>query len=194
MKYKIIENYLDDLIPNPVCELDYNSDYTLLISIVLSAQTTDKRVNQVTKVLFSKYPTLKELAEANDEDIKEIIKPIGNFNKKCEYIKDIATKLHYEYNNEVPLDEDILITFKGVGRKTINVFLSEYKQIPRIAVDTHVARVSKRLGLCDEEDNPLIIEKKLASNFKEKDYSRRHLQMVLFGRYYCKAMKPSCDN
>ena len=87
-----------------------------------------------------------------------------------------------------------MVTFKGVGRKTINVFLSEYKQIPRITVDTHVARVSKRLGLCDEEDNPLIIEKKLASNFKEKDYSRRHLQMVLFGRYYCKAMKPSCDN
>lgn len=194
MKYKLIENYLDELIPNPLCELNYNSDYTLLISIVLSAQTTDKRVNEVTKILFSKYPTLKSLKEASIDDIKLIIKPIGNFNKKAEYIKDIVTKLHLLYNDVVPIDEDILLTFKGVGRKTINVFLAEYKNIPKIAVDTHVKRVSKRLNLCNDSDNVLEIENKLTKVFPKKDWGKRHLQMVLFGRYYCKAKKPECDN
>lgn len=194
MKYKLIEEYLDELIPNPVCELNYDSDYTLLISIVLSAQTTDKRVNKVTKVLFSKYPSLESLVKASIEDIKLIIKPIGNFNKKSEYIKDIATKLHLLYNDKVPLDEEILLTFKGVGRKTINVFLAEYKNIPRIAVDTHVARVSKRLNLCKNSDNVLEIENKLTKVFPEKDWGKRHLQMVLFGRYYCKAKKPECND
>lgn len=192
MKYKIIENYLDEIIPNPLCELNYTNDYTLLISIVLSAQTTDKRVNEVTCILFSKYPDLESLANASINDIKNIIKPIGNYNKKAEYVKDIANKLHFEYNDTVPSDENILLTFKGVGRKTINVFLAEYKKIPRIAVDTHVARVSKRLNLCNEDDNPLKIEKKLMKVFSIEDWGRRHLQIVLFGRYHCKAKKPEC--
>lgn len=193
MKYNLIENYLDELIPNPTCELNYSNDYTLLISIVLSAQTTDKRVNEVTKVLFSKYPTLKDLQEADIEDIKKIIKSIGSFNKKAEYVKDIATKLHLIYNDQVPLDENILLTFKGVGRKTVNVFLAEYKNIPRIAVDTHVARVSKRLNLCQSSDNVFKIEKKLTKIFLKKDHAKRHLQLVLFGRYFCKAKKPECS-
>jgi len=194
MKYKIIEDYLDELIPNPTCELNYTSDYTLLISIVLSAQTTDKRVNEVTKILFNKYPSLESLVNASINDIKKIIKPIGNFNKKAEYVKDIASKLHHEYNDIVPDDEDSLLTFKGVGRKTVNVFLAEYKNIPRIAVDTHVSRVSKRLNLSNENDNPLIIEEKLMKIFPREDWGKRHLQLVLFGRYYCKAKKPECDN
>ena len=148
MNYEIIENYLDYLIPNPVCELEYDSDYTLLISIVLSAQTTDKKVNQVTKVLFKKYPTLEKLMNAPLDDIKTIIKPIGNYNKKSLFVKEIAMRLHLEFNDIVPLDENVLVTFPGVGRKTSNVFLAEYKNIPKIAVDTHVERVSKRLGLC----------------------------------------------
>ena len=193
MKYKLIEEYLDELIPNPVCELDYNNDYTLLISIVLSAQTTDKRVNSVTKILFAKYPTLESLMNSDINLVKEIIKPIGNFNKKAEYIKDIATKLHLLYNDTVPLDEEVLLTFKGVGRKTVNVFLAEYKNMPRIAVDTHVKRVSKRLNLCENNDDVIEIEHKLTKIFKEKDWGRRHLQMVLFGRYYCKAKKPECN-
>lgn len=194
MKYKIIEKYLDELITNPVCELNYINDYTLLISIVLSAQTTDKRVNQVTKILFNKYQNLESLANADINDIKQIIKSIGNYNKKAEYVKDIANKLYYQYNGNVPIDENILLTFKGVGRKTINVFLSEYKNIPRIAVDTHVSRVSKRLNLCNESDNSLIIEEKLMKVFPKQDWGRRHLQLVLFGRYYCKSKKPECEN
>lgn len=192
MKYKIIEEYLDELIPNPVCELDYDSDYTLLISIVLSAQTTDKRVNQVTKILFNKYPNLESLMNASLEDLKEILRPIGNFNKKASFVKNIATKLHLEYDDQVPLDEDSLLTFPGVGRKTINVFLAEYKGIPRIAVDTHVSRVSKRLNLCKSDANPLMIEEVLMKNIQKESWAKRHLQMVLFGRYYCKAIKPEC--
>lgn len=194
MNYKLIENYLDELIPNPVCELNYNSDYTLLISIVLSAQTTDKRVNEVTKILFSKYNNLESLMNAPIDDIKKIIKPIGNFNKKAEYVHDIATKLHQLYNDTVPLEEEVLLTFKGVGRKTINVFLAEYKNIPKIAVDTHVTRVSKRLGLCKNHDDVLEIENKLMKLFPKHSWGKRHLQMVLFGRYYCKAKKPECHN
>lgn len=194
MKYKVIENYLDELFKNPVCELNYINDYTLLISIVLSAQTTDKRVNQVTKILFDKYSDLKSLANANIDDIKEIIKSIGNYNKKAEYIIDIANKLHYQYNDIVPCDDKILLTFKGVGRKTINVFLSEYYNIPKIAVDTHVERVSKRLNLCSKKDNPLEIENKLMKIFPKKDWGKRHLQLVLFGRYCCKAKKAECKN
>lgn len=194
MKYEVIEKYLDELIPNPVCELEYNSDYTLLISIVLSAQTTDKKVNQVTKILFSKYPSLVSLMNASLDDLKEILHPLGNFNKKAVFVKDIATKLHLEYNDKVPLEEDILSTFKGVGRKTINVFLSEFKGIPRIAVDTHVERVAKRLGLCSENDSPLQVEIALSKKIKRQNWGRRHLQLVLFGRYYCKAIKPDCSN
>lgn len=192
MKYKIIEKYLDELIPNPLCELDYDSDYTLLISIVLSAQTTDKKVNQVTKILFKKYPDLKSLMEAPIEEIKKIIHPLGNFNKKAEYVHDIAKRLHLEFNDKVPIDEDILMTFSGVGRKTINVFFSEFMNIPRIAVDTHVKRVCHRLDLC-KSDNPLIIEKELSKNIKEENWGKRHLQLVLFGRYHCKAIKPLCE-
>lgn len=193
-KYKIIENYLDELFENPVCELNYTNDYTLLISIVLSAQTTDKRVNQVTEKLFNKYPNLETLANANFDEIKTIIKSIGNYNKKAEYIIDIANKIHYQYNDKVPYDENILLTFKGVGRKTINVFLSEYFDIPKIAVDTHVERVSKRLKLCDKTDGLLEIENKLMKIFKEKEWGKRHLQLVLFGRYHCLARKPNCLN
>ena len=194
MKYELIESYLDELINDPKCELNYYNDYSLLISIVLSAQTTDKKVNQVTSVLFTKYPTLESLMKADINDLKNILRPLGNFNKKSEYVKDIATKLYLEHNGVVPLDEDILKTFKGVGRKTINVFLAEYKNIPKIAVDTHVERVSKRLNLCKSEANVLEIEQILMKNIKKENWAKRHLQMVLFGRYFCKAIKPECRN
>lgn len=194
MKYNLLENYLDEIISNPKCELNYSNDYTLLISIVLSAQTTDKKVNQVTELLFSKYHNLESLMNASINDLKSILRPLGNFNKKSEYVIDIATKLYLEHNGVVPLDEDVLKTFKGVGRKTINVFLAEYKNIPKIAVDTHVERVSKRLGLCKSDDSVLEIEKILMKNIKKENWAKRHLQMVLFGRYFCKAIKPECSN
>ena len=189
-----IEDYLDSLYPNPKCELNYNNDYELLIAIVLSAQATDKSVNLVTPNLFRKYPNLKALKDAKIEDIISIIYSIGTYNRKAMYIKEIARILYDEYNGVVPTDRKVLESMPGVGRKVTNVFLSEFYHLPNIAVDTHVDRVSKRLGLASNHDNVLNVEKKLKKIFKIEDWSKRHLQLVLFGRYKCKSIKPDCSN
>ena len=194
MKNKEIVRYLDTIIPNPKCELEYNKDYELLIATMLSAQTTDKRVNEVTRVLFKKYPSLEALKDADIEDIKNIIKPIGTYNKKALNIKSIARELIDKSNSIVPNDREFLESLDGVGRKTTNVVLSNIYNVPCIAVDTHVSRVSKRLGIAGVNDDVSIIEKKLNKNFKNEDLCRLHHQLVLFGRYYCKAIKPECEN
>lgn len=194
MKNNIIEEYLDYLFPNPKCELLYNNDYELLIAIVLSAQSTDRRVNTITPILFNKYKSLKELKEASIDDLENIIRPVGSFRKKASYIKNIAIILVNEYNGVVPTDRNSLIKLPGVGRKTSNVFLSEFYNYPAIAVDTHVERVSKRLSLASKNDDVLTIERKLEKVFKKETWAKRHLQLVLFGRYYCKAVKPECIN
>ncbi len=193
-KYELIENYLDELFPNPKCELNYFNDYSLLIAIMLSAQTTDKRVNEVTKVLFEKYNSLDKLKEANISDLERIIYPLGNYKKKAYNVKEIARIIIDEYNGLVPENREDLEKFPGVGRKTVNVYYAEYLNIPAIAVDTHVERVCKRLKLVNENDNVLTIEKKLMKNINKENWSKRHLQLVLFGRYHCKAMKPECLN
>ena len=193
-RVEVIESSLDRVFPNPKCELNYTKDYELLIAIVLSAQATDKSVNLVTPVLFTRYPTLEELKNANIEDIISIIRSIGTYNRKALYIKEIANILVSKYNGSVPRDRKSLESMPGVGRKVCNVFLSEWYHIPNIAVDTHVERVSKRLGLSKDSDNVLDVEKKLCKLFKKEDWSRRHLQLVLFGRYICKSKKPLCSN
>ena len=193
-KYEKIENYLDELIPNPKCELNYFNDYSLLIAIMLSAQTTDKRVNEVTDILFNKYKSLEELKEADFNDLKEIIHPLGSFTKKAFNVKEIARLLVDNFKGIVPSDREILESFPGIGRKTVNVFFAEYLNLPAIAVDTHVERVCKRLKLANENNNVLQIEKKLMKNIKKENWGKRHLQLVLFGRYYCKAKNPECDN
>ena len=190
---KEIVNYLDKLIPNPKCELNYNKDYELLIAIVLSAQTTDKRVNKVTEKLFSKYPDLKSLSEADTSDIEGIIREIGTYKRKSIYVKEIATKLVEDGYLVVPNDREYIESLPGVGRKTANVFLSNIYNEPAIAVDTHVARVSKRLGLAKEDDDVLTIEKKLQKKIPRSEWSKAHHQLVLFGRYHCKAINPECD-
>ena len=189
-----IQQYLDYLFSDPQCELIYHSDYELLIAVVLSAQSTDKRVNSVTPILFQKYPTLKALKEASLEDLENILRPIGSYHKKASYIKEIARIIVDDYQGSMPCDRKILESFPGVGRKTVNVVFSEYYHIPAFAVDTHVERVSKRLGLAKEQDNVLTIEEKLKKAFPKEEWGRRHLQMVLFGRYYCKAIKPDCSS
>ena len=190
---KKIENYLDKLFPNPKCELNYNKDYELLLATMLSAQTTDKRVNEVTKILFEKYPTLKELSKANIIDIQNIIRPIGTFHKKAKNLIEIAKKLEKDYGGKLPNNREFLESLPGVGRKTANVVLSNIFNVPCIAVDTHVSRVSKRLNIAKEKDNPLQIEKKLKKIFKKEDLCKRHHQLVLFGRYYCLARNPKCN-
>ena len=189
-----MQQYLDYLFPDPQCELIYHSDYELLIAVVLSAQSTDKRVNSVTPILFQKYPTLKALKEASLEDLENILRPIGSYHKKASYIKEIARIIVDDYQGSMPCDRKILESFPGVGRKTVNVVFSEYYHIPAFAVDTHVERVSKRLGLAKEQDHVLTIEEKLKKAFPKEEWGGRHLQMVLFGRYYCKAIKPDCSS
>ena len=193
MMNKRIDKYLDELFPNPKCELLYNKDYELLIAIVLSAQSTDKRVNSVTPILFSRYKTLNELKRVPVEDLEQLIRPIGSYKKKSLYVLKIAAILDDKYDGVVPKSFDELIKLPGVGRKTANVFLSEFYNYPAIAVDTHVERVSKRLGLANINDNVLTVEEKLMNYFPKKTWAKRHLQLVLFSRYKCKAVKPLCE-
>lgn len=193
MMNKLLE-YLDYLFPDPKCELKYETDYQLLIAVVLSAQSTDKRVNSVTPIIFSKYKTLEELKNASLEDLEEIIRPVGSFRKKAQYVKGIATRLVDEFDGKVPVDREVLESFPGVGRKTVNVFLVEFYHYPAIAVDTHVERVSKRLKLAFLKDSVLDVERKLMKKVPKERWAKFHLQMVLFGRYYCKAVKPLCKD
>lgn len=191
---ELIESYLDELFPNPKCEINYSNEYELLINIMLSAQTTDKRVNIVTKELYAKYNSLMSLSEADIDDLKRIIHSLGNYNKKANFIKEIATTLVTKYNGIVPKNRQDLESLPGIGRKTVNVFLSELNIDEQIAVDTHVYRVSKRLQLATGKDDVLKTEMKLRKVFKKENWNKRHLQMVLFGRYKCKAIKPECEN
>ncbi|MBQ9024501.1 MAG: endonuclease III [Bacilli bacterium] len=191
---ELIEKYIDNLIPNPKCELNYTKDYELLIAVMLSAQTTDKRVNIVTKELFNKYKSLYELKNSNIDDLKSIIRPLGSFNKKSEYVKQIATIICDKYNGIMPKNRKDLESLPGVGRKTVNVLFGELNIEPQIAVDTHVERVSKRLYLSALNDSVYNVEMKLRKCFKKETWSKRHKQLVLFGRYYCKAIKPECRN
>lgn len=194
MMMNSIFDYLDELIPNPVCELNYNKDYELLLAVMMSAQTTDKRVNMVTDVLYKKYPTIESLSNASIDDIIEIIKPIGTFRKKASNIISISNSLLKEQKGIVPNDRKYLESLPGVGRKTTNVVLSILYNVPCIAVDTHVARVSIRLGFAKEKDDVLTIEKKLTKKLPKDKLNKLHHQLLLFGRYYCKSQKPLCDN
>ena len=191
---KIVTDYMNELFPNPKCELNYNKDYELLIAVMLSAQTTDKKVNMVTDILFKKYDSIDKLKNADINDIIDIIKPIGTFNKKSNNVIEISKRLSEDYNGHVPNNREYLENLPGVGRKTTNVVLSNLYGEACIAVDTHVSRVSKRLGIANVNDDVLVIEKKLNKTFNKEELSRLHHQLVLFGRYYCKAIKPLCEN
>lgn len=186
--------YLDKLFPNPKCELNYEKDYELLIAVMLSAQTTDKRVNKVTEILFKKYPSIKELSEAKISDIEDIIREIGTFKRKSIYVHEITKKLVDDGYDYVPNDRKYIESLPGVGHKSANVFLSNIYNEPAIAVDTHVARVSKRLGIAKDSDDVLKIEKKLMKVLPKERWSKTHHQLVLFGRYYCKAINPDCEH
>lgn len=192
MKINEILSGLDKMIENPRCELDYKKDYELLIATVLSAQCTDARVNKVTKVLWSKYD-LKSLSNAKKSDIEKIIYSCGNYKKKSDYIINITKSLLKDYDGKVPNDREYLESLSGVGRKTVNVVLSNIYNEPLIAVDTHVDRVSKRLGLANDKDNVLQVENRLMKKIPKNLWSRMHHQLVLFGRYICKSKKPNCN-
>ena len=184
---------LDLMIPNPKCELEYSKPYELLMATVLSAQCTDSRVNQVTKVLWDHF-TLATLASAPIKEVERIIYPVGTYHNKAHYLIDIANSLIKDHNGEVPNDFNYLVTLPGVGRKTANVVLSNIYDRPAIAVDTHVYRTSHRLGLVPKNKNVYETEQYLMKVIPQDKWSRLHHQLVLLGRYTCKAKNPLCEN
>ena len=188
IKEAFLENYKD-----AVTELNYTNDYELLIAIILSAQCTDKRVNIITPALFLKYPSVQELSVANLEDVKKLINSCSFFNNKAQNIIKMAQSVVQNYNGQIPHDQKELMKLAGVGNKTANVFMIEYKQENLMAVDTHVFRVSHRLGLSYEKTVEKT-EAELVKKLKGDDLHIFHQAMVLFGRYICKAVKPECDN
>ena len=187
IKQAFIEKYSD-----AVTELNYKNDYELLIAIILSAQCTDKRVNIITPALFEKYPSVKELAVAELEDVKALLNSCSFFNNKSKNIIKMAQSVLMEYDGEIPHDQKQLMKLAGVGNKTANVFMIEFEGANLMAVDTHVFRVSHRLGLSDAK-NVEKTEADLVKKLKGDDLHIFHQAMVLFGRYICKAIKPECD-
>ncbi len=188
IKQAFIEKYSD-----AVTELNYNNDYELLIAIILSAQCTDKRVNIITPALFEKYSSVYELAVANLEDVKELLKSCSFFNNKSKNIIKMAQSVIENYDGEIPHDQKELMKLAGVGNKTANVFMIEFEGANLMAVDTHVFRVSHRLGLSDGKTVDET-EAQLVKKLKGDDLHIFHQAMVLFGRYICKAVSPDCDN
>lgn len=191
---KPLLDYLDEILPTAKCELLYSKDYELVIAVMLSAQTTDKSVNAVTPILFKKYPTLAALYDAPLEDIEEIIKPIGLYKNKAKNLKGIVKDLVDRFNGVVPSDKEQLMTLLGVGNKTAGVIRAEIFHIPDLPVDTHILRISKRLNLAKKDDEPIDVERKLKKIIPEERWIKSHHQLIHFGRYYCMARSPKCEN
>ncbi len=192
MQENVIVEKLNDLFPDPKCELQYKNNYELLVAVILSAQCTDKRVNIVSEELFKEYNTPQKMLLLSQEQLEDKIHSCGFYHNKAKNILAMSKSLIEKFDGEVPNDLDALQTLAGVGRKTANVVYSEAFKGDAIAVDTHVLRVSNRLGLV-KTDNPLECEKGLMKVFDKSLWGKLHLQLVHFGRYVCKAQKPSCE-
>ena len=190
---ELVIGYLEELYSDAKCALNYNNDYELLISIILSAQTTDKAVNNVTPALFERFKDLESLKNANLEEVEEIIKPLGLYKNKAKNIISASKSLVDHGYSTIPDDFDILIKLEGVGRKTANVFLSEYFDKDTLGVDTHIERVSKRLGIADKGDTVLLTEQKLKNFIQGYSSKKIHHMMIAFGRNKCSAKKPLCE-
>ena len=187
-------NFLDTQFPEAKCELEYNSPYQLLVAVILSAQCTDKRVNMVTKELFKVAPTPNKMLELGETKLKQIIHSCGFYNNKAKSIISATKSIIENFNGEVPSNMDDLASLSGVGRKTANVVLAEAFNTPAIAVDTHVLRVSKRLGFTNSNSSPDKCEQDLLKLIPAHKQAKFHIQMVWFGRYFCKSLKPECEN
>lgn len=180
--------------PDAETELKYENSYQLLVAVILSAQCTDKRVNTVTPYLFDQYPDLQSLSEATELDLFNIVKSISYPNNKTKHLIGMAKMVLRDFSGEIPLKVDELTRLPGVGRKTANVITSVIDNQPNMAVDTHVFRVSARLGLTKNAKTPLATEKQLLANLPEKYIKVAHHWLILHGRYVCKAQNPDCPN
>ena len=189
---EILFSYLDEKYPDAHCELKYSKDYELLIAVMLSAQTTDKSVNEATAILFSKYKTVNELAKADVGDVAFIIRHLGMYQVKARNVVGIAKILVENYGGKVPNDSEALLAMPGVGNKTKNCVLAELYNEPLLAIDTHMQRVGKRLGIADEKDSVEKIEQKYMAFLPKDRVVKSNHQIIWFGRYFCKAMSPQC--
>ena len=188
---KVISFFLEN-IPEAETELIYDSPFQLLVAVILSAQCTDKRVNMTTPVIFKQYPTPQKMAEAEFGDMFSLIKSISYPNNKAKHLIGMANLLMTEFNGVVPMTVDELVKLPGVGRKTANVVTSVIDQQPNMAVDTHVFRVSARIGLTTKATTPLAAEKQLIANIPEELVHKAHHWLILHGRYVCVARSPKC--
>jgi endonuclease-3 len=191
VRAKAIYRQLTKNYPNVRCELDYNSAFQLLVATVLSAQCTDKRVNQTTPALFKKYPNPKKMAKADLKDIQRLVKSTGFFRAKAKNIKGLSNKIMEEFDGDVPSNLEDLITLPGVGRKTANVVLGHAFGIPGITVDTHFGRLSRRFGWSKQND-PVKVEFEVGELIPEKEWTNLSQRMIWHGRRVCHARKPAC--
>jgi endonuclease-3 len=192
-KTDVILEKLSLMFPDAKVELDHKNHFELLIAVVLSAQTTDVSVNKVTPKLFETYPTPDELSKAVTSDVEKLIQTIGLYKNKAKHIIELSKILIEKHDGIVPNSREELEALPGVGRKTTNVVLSNAFGIPALAVDTHVDRVSKRLGLAKPSDSVLDVEKKLMRKFPKSTWKNLHHQLIFFGRYHCLAKNPKCE-
>lgn len=192
-KMSYISQYVDSLFPNAKCELFYSQDYELAIAVMLSAQTTDKAVNKVTQILFKKYPTLESINKAKIEDIEECIKSLGLYKNKAKNIKEMASILISDFSSKLPSDKNELQKLPGIGNKSAGVIRIEIFKIPDLPVDTHIIRITNRLGIANKKDEPIDIERKLKKLIPESSWIKTHHQLIHFGRYFCTAKSPKCD-
>lgn len=192
-RYEKVINWFQENIPVAETELHYEDPYQLLVAVILSAQCTDKRVNMVTPELFKQYPTPELLSEATFEDVEPFIRSVTFANNKTKHLLGMAKMLVEEYKSEVPDTVEELVKLPGVGRKTANVITSVIYQQPNMAVDTHVFRVSARLGLTTNAKNVLQAEKQLVANIPKELIHKAHHWLILHGRYTCKARRPECE-
>ncbi|MGM9928188.1 MAG: endonuclease III [Bacillus sp. (in: firmicutes)] len=184
---------MQEMYPDAHCELVHANPFELVIAVALSAQCTDVLVNKVTAKLFQKYKTPEDYLKVSLEELQNDIRSIGLYRNKAKNIQKLCQMLLQDYEGVVPVDRDELMKLPGVGRKTANVVVSVAYGIPAIAVDTHVERVSKRLGICRWKDNVLQVEETLMKKIQKEEWSRTHHTMIFFGRYHCKAQNPQCE-
>jgi endonuclease III len=192
-RYQFVINYFQEHSPDAETELFYDSPYQLLVAVILSAQCTDKRVNLTTPAFFQKFPDVNSLSKANPEVVLGLIKSISYPNNKTKHLIGMAKMLVEEYNGQVPMTVPELVKLPGVGRKTANVITSVIDQQPNMAVDTHVFRVSARIGLTRRAKNPHEAEKQLVSHFPTDMIHKAHHWLILHGRYVCVARNPKCN-
>lgn len=194
-RYALTIEKLDGLFPDAQTELHYDNPFQLLVAVILSAQCTDKRVNIVTPELFKRFPTSAKMAKASEEEIYRYIKSISYPNAKSKNLLKMAQRLHEVYKDELPKERKDLESLAGVGRKTANVIAAVLYNQAVMPVDTHVHRVSRRIGLTTGAKTPLETEKQLMANLdKASDIALLHHQLILLGRYICKARKPECED